>query len=187
MKNITLFLLFMICVFSCNSNQKTDNNKQNTDSTLNAIQSIDSILHSGNLLHIDYYPVGEMTHFNFTVVKIENKSDKIHFLEIDEQYYNYGINISAYMMPNEIKYFIEAIDSIKTIANKKINHHEEYVYNTKGKVALKYHMFDNEYKSLRLSADYSNYNAESFISETDLDTLRIILSKAQEKLQAITK
>ena len=87
-------------------------------------------------------------------------------------------------MLQEVKYFIDAIDTVAYHYDRKVDHEERYIYITKRDIRL-FSENDNSSSnkwSVSLSVDYNRSNSHINITKEELNELKLLLKKGEEMI-----
>lgn len=197
MKKFFLFFIGIIGISlcSCSTNTKTDIFEDKlVDSLLLEIRLADSLMNSGSLVHVDYYPIGEFGGYGnrsieMTVVKITTEDNSISYIRLSKDIstsYSYENWESATMMPEEVKYMSAALDKMESEFSRITTHQERYLYTTKDDIQLL--SFSNETDgtwTINFSIDKNKNGANSYLNKDNIPVLRSLLSKALDKINEI--
>ncbi len=197
MRKITFYAILMLftsgCFMSCNSgSSEGDDNK--TDSITSKLKLIDSLQNSGIYYHLEAWNIGRIIDNEYKeyesladrhsvdiyVNRLSANSDTLYFLQL--KYWtltSYSESIESKVIDiEELKSFYTAIDNIKRQYGKDTNHYEQFVYQTKSEASL----------ALRhlINSDSWDLNFCSIdITKNDLDELKLLLKKAENKVKEI--
>lgn len=198
MKKLFFLLWVMLPLFigSC-GNSKVDDTPTNeeardsvqNDSLTTYMQRLDSInSYSGELRHLNVYKLGKMKSIEFEVYSIESKSDTVEYINLrkdcgGEYYYDWE---NAMLLAEEVKFFVEAIDTVLANFDRAVSNEERYVYITKDDIRL---ITENENKNGKwiasLSVDYRKKNSYISLSKEDFETLKNMLLAGEKKVKEL--
>ena len=169
-------------------NEETRDSIQN-DSLATYMQKLDSInSYSGELRHLNIYKLGKMKSIEFEVYSIESKSDTVEYINLrkdcgGEYYYDWE---NAMLLAEEVKFFVEAIETVLDNFERVVSNEERYVYITKDDIRL---ISENENKNGKwiasLSVDYRKKNSYISLSKEDLRILKNMLLAGENKVKEL--
>ena len=193
-KSIILLAILPLFIGSCGNSKVADSpaNEETTDSIQNDslatyMRRLDSInSYSGELRHLNVYKLGKMKSIEFEVYSIESKRDTVEYINLrkdcgGEYYYDWE---NAMLLAEEVKYFVEAIDTILANFDRAVSNEERYIYITKDDIRL---ISENENKNgkwiANLSVDYRKKNSYISLSKEDFGTLKNMLLAGEKKVK----
>jgi len=179
-------LLFLTSCGNNNQQQNQSNDVQETaiDSLAVALHEVDSILNSGQLAHMDVYEIGKIKGVSVSVKKLsagDHSTSWINFCKDcgDRYYYLWE---DARLLYAECKYFIQAINTIHANKERVVDHEEMYAYVTKDDIRVSAYAKKGNAWAIELSVDYRKQNSTISLSEKDVEDLKVLIQKAQEKI-----
>ena len=194
MKNLLYLcsLILAICFFSCQKTANSIDAEINNDSISPVdslslyLQRIDSINNSGELRHLHVYELGKLKSIFFKVYQLESSKDTMEYIILKkdcggEYYYSW---VETPLLLQEVKYFIDAIDTVAYHYDRKVDHEERYIYITKRDIRL-FSENDNSSSnkwSVSLSVDYNRSNSHINITKEELNELKLLLKKGEEMI-----
>lgn len=198
MKKLFFLSWVMLPLFigSCGNSQVNDSPKNEEasdsiqkDSLATYMQKLDSInSYSGELIHLNIYKLGKMKSIEFEVYSIESKSDTVEYINLrkdcgGEYYYDWE---NAMLLAEEVKYFVEAIDTVLANSERAVSNEEKYVYITKDDIRL---ISENDNKNGKwiasLSVDYRKKNSYISLSKEDFGMLKNMLLAGEKKVKEL--
>lgn len=184
---LSLFGL-VACKGNHNTPQEPISMEQATiDSLAVALHEIDSIMNSGQLVHLDVYEVGKLKNISVSVQKLtagEESSVWINFRKDcgGEYYYSWE---DAHLLNNECPYFIEALTTILSNKDREVDHEERYAYVTKDNIRILSSATSGKVWSISFSVDYLKQNSTVTLSDKDVEDLKSLIQNAQSKIREI--
>lgn len=187
-------LMASYCFFSCDSRTASNSSEEKPDSITAKLKYIDSLQNSGIYYHLEAWNIGRIIDNEYKeyesladrhsvdiyVNRLSANSDTLYFLQL--KYWtltSYSESIESKVIDiEELKSFYTAIDNIKRQYGKDTNHYEQFVYQTKSEASL----------ALRhlINSDSWDLNFCSIdITKNDLDELKLLLKKAENKVKEI--
>ena len=185
--------LMMPTVFSCGNSNMPDNTADSTkiDTLLAYFQKIDSMQNGGILFHLDVYDIGYMDGITIEVQNLRCEDEQLQYVNFRKLYGSsyYSEYVNSRMLPGEIKYLINAIDSISKEYNRKVNHDERYIYITKDNIRLfaaNYNFSDNKWHS-SFDVDYRKKDGSISLDSAKMQQLKKYMLESQAKIDSIRK
>lgn len=164
------------------SNEPAANNIT-IDSLAIALNRLDSIQDSGQLVHFDTWSVGSLKGVQVQAQKLTSGDESILYINLrkdcgGEYYYLWE---DAHIFQKELPSLYEAIKTIKKEISRETDHNEKYIYITKDNVMV---FAENDGKGWSLKFSVDSHKSNSFINltPTELDALIELLEKANDKL-----
>lgn len=161
------------------------------DSLAFYMQKLDSLNNSGKLTHLDLYKLGKMKSIEFQVIRISSETDTVEYINLrkdcgGDYYYDWE---NATLLAEEVKYFVNAIDTIADNFERPVTNEERYAYITKDDIRL---FSINETPgsgkwSADLSVDYHKNNSHININKEDFVILKDLLVKGEKKIKELRK
>jgi hypothetical protein len=206
MKTNTCLKLLLVCsvsllfgLFSCtttvNKNQPTNETtteepvvtETQIDSIALALHELDSIMNSGQLVHLDVYELGKLKSVSVSVQKITSVDHSLTYINFrkdcgGEYYYSWE---DARLLTEECPYFLDAMNVIIENKTREVDHEERYAYITKDNMRLFSTANPGKKWNIELSVDYRKQNSTVTMSDKELEELRDLIIKGQQKIEEI--
>ncbi len=159
----------------------------NDDSLAVALHEVDSILNSGQLVHLDVYEIGKIKNVSVSVQKATTGESATTWINLrkdcgGEYYYSWE---DARLLYEECPYFIKAINTIHSNRERVVDHEERYAYMTKDDIRIFAYAKSGNAWTVELSVDYRRQYSTITLNSKDVEDLIDIIQKAQAKLNEI--
>ena len=195
MKKI-IFIIGITLVFpaltSCNNNPSTHHEEENimeatADSLAIALQSIDSIMNSGKLSHLDIYEIGKLKSVSVSVQKLSSGDESLAWINFrkdcgGEYYYSWE---DAHLLDEECPYFLDAVNVILSNKTREVDHEERYAYITKDDIRMFSSATKGKPWNMEFSVDCHKQNSFISLSDKDVEDLKALILTAQQKIKEI--
>lgn len=193
----TMFLivaiLFVFGLAACNgggnaSQEPVAQSEQvNVDSLAVALHEVDSVLNSGQLVHLDVYEIGKIKNVSVSVQKATTGNRATTWINLrkdcgGEYYYSWE---DARLLYDECQYFVNAINTIHSNRERVVDHEERYAYMTKDDIRIFAYAKSGNAWTVELSVDYHKQNSTISLSNKDVEDLIGLIQKAQSKINEI--
>ena len=199
MKKIRFFCIAMLLglilpmMFSCGKSAKSGSATDTTkvDTLLAYFQKIDSMQNGGVLFHLDVYDIGYLDGVTIEVQNLKCQNEQLQYVNFKKLYGSsyYSEYVNSRMLPGEIKYFINAIDSISKENKRKVQHEERYIYVTKDNIRLiasNYNFSDNKWYT-SFDVDYTKKEGSVTLDSAKMQRLKDYMIESQSKIDSIRK
>lgn len=185
-------ILSIFGLVACNGNHNTTQESIPTeqasiDSLAVALREIDSIMNSGQLVHLDVYEIGKLKNTSVSVQKLTTGDESSVWINFrkdcgGEYYYSWE---DAHLLNDECPYFIEALTTILSNKDREVDHEERYAYVTKDNIRILSSATSGKEWSIQFSVDYLKQNSTLTLSDKDAEDLEGLIQKAQSKIRKI--
>lgn len=191
-------VLLLLAIVSCTNTNSTDQPITNTipeeqkeevkiDSLALALHELDSIMNSGQLVHLDVYELGKLKSISVSVQKITSKDQSLAYINFrkdcgGQYYYSWE---DAKLLGNECNYFIDAMNVIIENKNREVDHEERYAYVTKDDLRLLSSATKGNNWQIEFSLDYRKDNSTVSLSDKEIENLKELILQGQKKIREI--
>lgn len=196
MKRFVLYLsmaAMAVCLFSCNTTPKSTSDaatisEQQIDTLAQKLHKLDSVLNSGQLIHMDIYKLGRLKSIDLTVQSLQYDDQTFSYINLrkdcgNEYYYSW---VDAKLLNDECGYLLDAIETIRSNSSRTTDHEERYAYVTKDNIRIfsKNDGGDNIWKT-SLSVDYRKDRSEITLSDAEVETFKSLIKQGQQKISEL--
>ena len=179
---------------SCGSGSENTETKEpidtiKVDSLMAYFNMIDSLSHKGQLCHIDVYEIGKLGSIYFDVYNLSSDKTSAQYLNLKKDcggsyYYDWE---SSKLIREEIKYFLNAIDTVMANMERTCDHEERYIYVTNDNIRLYSLGKEGKPWSVELSIDFTKSYSSISVKKDELLILKDLLKKGEEKILSLSK
>ena len=168
---------------------KSESTTRPVDTLQMALNKADSIINSGELVHLETFEIGKIKNIFINVEKVTTKNDMFSHINIkkdcgNDYYYSWENKI---ILKEEIKYYIDALNEMQKNIERTVTHEERYSYNTKsGLTTLLYNENNNKGWKFALKFREGN-NGTEYLNNNNIDDLKLLLDKCILKINEIQK
>lgn len=155
------------------------------DSLTLQLHKLDSLYNSGNLVHLDIYKIGRIKSISITVQSVDVQDSGLQYINLrkdcgNDYYYSWE---DARILPSEIPYLLNAIQTVKQNAKRETDHEERYAYITKDDIRIfSTNSGGNAKWNIALSVDYRKDRSEVSLSEDELDSFVALIKQGEQKI-----
>ena len=184
----------LITIVGCNNNNvpalSKDEIPEAVDSLALQLHRLDSLINSGQLLHMDIYKLDKLKSVEFSVQSLDVGGEKYQYINLRKDcggnyYYSWE---DAKILPAECQYLMSAIETIKSNLHRVTDHEERYAYITKDDIRLFVQNDGGGSKwTIGLSVDYRKSNSEITLSEEDMEKFISLINSGLAKIKNISE
>lgn len=195
---LVLMVIILLSIFASSCSNKTsrspisgnENLKGETilaDTLQIALNKADSIINSGELMHLETFEIGKIKNIFIDVEKVTTKKDTLSYINIkkdcgNDYYYSWENKIILY---GEIKYYTEALNAMQNNTDRIVTHKERYGYSTKSGITTLL-VNDNNNKGWQFAIKFRNgENGTEYLSYKHIEELKSLLEKCIHKIDEI--
>ena len=177
---------------ACSSKPQTssieDTGTEQIDTLAQKLHQLDSALNCGSLIHLNIYKLGKLKSVEFSVQSVQFGDKELEYINLRKDCGNdyYYMWEDARLLPDECKYLVDAINTIKANLERSTDHEERYAYITKDDIRIiASNSGDGNKWNVALDVDYRKERSEISLSTSDIETFLTYINQGLAKINEL--